>query len=81
MVQFPADLIGEDSRDVLAGDLQHGGDGLGVAAEDVADLIGHMLVDEHDRDVIPRREAVERLFDLRDGGVCKTNQELKGSTQ
>lgn len=52
------------SRDVLAGDLQHGGDGLGIAAEDVADFVCHVLVDEHDRDVVPRREPVERLFDL-----------------
>lgn len=35
----------------------------------MADLVRDVLVDEHDRYVIPRREAVERVFDLRNRRV------------
>lgn len=53
----------------LGGDLEHGGNGGMVVLQDVSNVVGDVLVDEDDSDVLAGRKAQEGLLHLLQLGV------------
>lgn len=55
---------------VLGRNLQHGGNGLFMLADDVPDHVGDRLANQQHRDVVARGELLERRLDRLDGRLC-----------
>lgn len=55
-------------RMLLTGDLQNGWNRLVVILQNVTHIVGHVLVDEDNTDVIPLSECFQRA--LHDLGLC-----------
>jgi hypothetical protein len=63
-------------RVLLGWDFQDGGDGGVIVLEDVSDVVGDVLVDQYDPNVVPGREGVEGLLHLLQLGVLLNDQEV-----
>jgi len=61
---------------LLGWDFQDGWDCGIVVLEDVSDVIGDVLVDEDDADIITRTERLEGIFDLLQFGVLLHDEEI-----
>jgi len=66
-------------RVFLGRDFQHGRDGSVIVLEDVPDVVGDVLIDQDDSDVVARREVLERLLDLLQFGILLDDQEIRSA--
>lgn len=64
-------------RLVLARHFQYSRDGLGVILEQVSNIIGDMLVDENDADVVAIRKIVKSVLDHRELGIALHDQKVR----
>jgi len=63
-------------RVLLGRDFQNSGNRGVIILQNVSDIIGNVLVDEDDANVIPSREVLERFFYLLQLCVLLDNQEV-----
>jgi len=63
---------------LLTRNLQNSRNGLIVILEYMPDIIGNVLVDEDDSDIVPFGEVEECFFDLLEFGVCFDDEEVGG---
>lgn len=61
----------------LGGNFQHGGNSGVIILQHVSNIIGNVLIDQNDTNILPYRgKVVKGLFDLLQFGVLLDNQEV-----
>jgi hypothetical protein len=60
----------------FAGDLKHGGDGAGVIFQNMPNVVGDVLVDENNTDVVTLGKIIEGVLDLNQLCVLLDNQKV-----
>ena len=63
---------------LLTRNLQNGRNGLVVIFQNMPDIIGNVLIDENDSDIVPLREIQECFFYLLEFGVGFDNEKVCG---